>query len=62
MITHTQGLNPNNYQILGLGQTSYNLFTLIIPMSVQFVLIFEYFKNLSHKMILRVDRTDSSFL
>ena len=62
MITHTQGLNPNNYQILGLGQNSYHLFTLIIPMSVQFVLIFEYFKNLSHKMILRFDRTDLSFV
>ena len=37
MITHTQGLNPNNYQILGLSQNSYpyHLFTLIIPMSVQ---------------------------
>ena len=39
MITHTQGLNPNNYQILGLtlsqNSYSYHLFTLIIPMSVQ---------------------------
>ena len=62
MITHTQGLNPNYSQILGLGQKSYYLFTLIIRMSVQFVLIFEYFKNLSHKMILGFDRTDLSFL
>ena len=30
MITHTQGINPNNYQILGLGQNSYHLFTLIL--------------------------------
>ena len=47
MITHTQGLNPNNYQLLGLGQKGYHMFTLIIPMLVQLTKItrFQWKKN-----------------
>jgi hypothetical protein len=51
--------NPNNYQILGLGQNSYHLFTLIIPMSVQLTKITQiqysrYFKNTNFLFILLI--------